>query len=45
MCVLYSVFFYAGPIEVKEKNKTLLLNKHEERSYSLENQHSEFLQA
>ena len=31
---------YVGPIEVKEKDKTPLYNKHGERSYSSENQHS-----
>ena len=30
----------AGPIEVKGKDKTPLHNKHGERSYSSENQHS-----
>ena len=36
-CIVCS---YAGPIEVKGKDKTPLHNKHGERSYSLENQHS-----
>ena len=36
---------YAGPIEVKGNDKTLLHNKHGEILYSLENQHSGFLQA
>ena len=39
---MYSVF-YVAPIEVKEKDKIILHNKHGERSYSSENQHSEFL--
>ena len=30
---------YAKPIEVKGNDKTPLHNKHEERSYSSENQH------
>ena len=37
-CIVCS---YAGPIEVKKNDKTLLHNKHEERSYSSKNQHSE----
>ena len=36
-CIVCS---YAGPIEVNGKDKTPLNNKHGERSYSLENQHS-----
>ena len=36
-CIVCS---YAGPIEVKGKDKTLLHNKHRERSYSSENQPS-----
>ena len=32
---------YAGPIEVKKNDKTLLHNKHEERSYSSKNQYFE----
>ena len=36
-CIVCS---YAGPIEVKGKDKTPLHNKHRERSYSSENQHS-----
>ena len=35
-CIVCS---YARSIEVKEKNKTPLHNKHGERSYSSENQH------
>ena len=35
-CIVCS---YAGPIEVKGKDKTPLHNKHGERSYSSENQH------
>ena len=31
---------YVGPIEVKGNDKTPLHNKHGERSYSSENQHS-----
>ena len=34
--------YYAGPIEVKGKDKTPLHNKHGERSYSSRNQHSRF---
>ena len=44
ICVLYSVFLcrtYRG----KGNDKTPLHNKHRERSCSLENQHSGFLQA
>ena len=36
-CIVCS---YVGPIEVKGKDKTSLHNKHRERSYSSENQHS-----
>ena len=36
-CIVCS---YAGPIKVKGKDKTPLHNKHGERSYSSENQHS-----
>ena len=36
-CIVCS---YAGPIEVKGNDKTPLHNKHGERSYSSENQHS-----
>ena len=36
-CIVCS---YAGPTEVKEKDKTPMHNKHGERLYSLENQHS-----
>ena len=39
ICVLYS-YSCAGPIEVKGKDKTPLHNKHGERLYSSENQHS-----
>ena len=35
---MYSMFFNAGPIEVKGKDKTILHNKYGERSYSSENQ-------
>ena len=34
---------YVGPIEVKGNDKTLLHNKHGERLYNSENQHSGFL--
>ena len=34
------VCYYAGPIEEKGKDKTPFHNKHEERLYSSENQHS-----
>ena len=34
------VCFYVGPTEVKGKDKTPMHNKHGERLYSLENQHS-----
>ena len=39
MCIIQCVF-YVAPIEVKGKDKTLLYNKHEKRSYSSENQNS-----
>ena len=38
-CIVCS---YARPIRVKGKDKTLLHNKHGERSYSSENQHFGF---
>ena len=34
---------YVGPIEVKGNDKTPLHNKHGERSYSSENQHSRII--
>ena len=36
-CIVCS---YAGPTEVKGKDKTPMHNKHGERSYNSENQHS-----
>jgi len=41
---LFNVFLYRT-YKGKGKDKTPLHNKHEERSYSSENQHSGFLQA
>ena len=39
-CIVCS---YVGPTEVKGNDKTLLHNKHGERSYSSENQYSKII--